>query len=297
MRDQAEFDPGLSTWTRGAFASASALPGVVRVGLALVEGGGRRLSFTASDRAGAGGPEWCFVDAYDDVPLNVAVRHGRSVLGDWDALRGRYPTFVGRQDASSTTALAAIPITASGQTLGGCVLFFDAPQRFGPDERRRLADLGRELGEDLRRTQQRLHRAASPFASDDAPAGALMATHHVAPDPAAVRSARTFLHSTLSTWNIAGDVADAAVLCLSELVTNAVIHTRAGCAVRTLLDRGVLTTSVRDLGRGDHTTRTAPTTDPLKVHGRGLQIVEALATRWGSTLDTEGTTVWFVFDL
>jgi hypothetical protein len=33
------------------------------------------------------------------------------------------------------------------------------------------------------------------------------------------------------------------------------------------------------------------------VHGRGLQLVEALSSRWGYELDADGTTVWFVLDL
>jgi anti-sigma regulatory factor (Ser/Thr protein kinase) len=85
------------------------------------------------------------------------------------------------------------------------------------------------------------------------------------------------------------------VLCLSELVTNALIHTPTGCAVRVLLDDGVLTTTVRDAGASDAGT-VEPLEDPLRVHGRGLQLVEAVAARWGSELDSVGTTVWFVLE-
>ena len=34
----------------------------------------------------------------------------------------------------------------------------------------------------------------------------------------------------------------------------------------------------------------------MRVHGRGLQLVEALADRWGSERDAAGTTVWFVIE-
>ena len=89
--------------------------------------------------------------------------------------------------------------------------------------------------------------------------------------------------------------ADNARTVVSELVTNALLHTHAGCSVRVVLDRGVLTTSVRDAGvRG---VRHAPAPEePLQVHGRGLQLVESLSSRWGSDLDSSGTTVWFVLD-
>ncbi|MCW2772326.1 MAG: ATP-binding region ATPase domain protein [Nocardioides sp.] len=58
------------------------LPGVVRVGIAPTEGGGRRLRFLAADAGDAGDKagddtvEWCHVDAYDDVPLMAVVRTG-----------------------------------------------------------------------------------------------------------------------------------------------------------------------------------------------------------------------------
>ena len=39
-----------------------------------------------------------------------------------------------------------------------------------------------------------------------------------------------------------------AVLCLSELVTNALIHARTGCAIRAVLEQNTLTVTVRDGG-------------------------------------------------
>ncbi len=33
------------------------------------------------------------------------------------------------------------------------------------------------------------------------------------------------------------------------------------------------------------------------MHGRGLQLVEALADRWGSERDALGTSVWFALEL
>ena len=82
------------------------------------------------------------------------------------------------------------------------------------------------------------------------------------------------------------------MLCLSELVTNAVIHSHDGCLGRVRLDQGVLHTTVRDHGTAGAASE-VQLEDPLRVHGRGLLVVEALATRWGYELDTEGTTVWF----
>ena len=86
------------------------------------------------------------------------------------------------------------------------------------------------------------------------------------------------------------------ILCLSELVTNAMIHTGAGCELRVVLDRGVLTTTVRDGGPSVVVDLSSATVDPLAVHGRGLELVDSLSTRWGSDLDAIGMSVWFVLE-
>jgi anti-sigma regulatory factor (Ser/Thr protein kinase) len=95
---------------------------------------------------------------------------------------------------------------------------------------------------------------------------------------------------------VGDDDLDSAVLCLSELVTNAVIHTRSGCEVRLVLDGGLVTGTVRDLGGALRPPGDGRSRDPLRVHGRGLQLVDALATRWSSEPDADGTTVWFALE-
>jgi anti-sigma regulatory factor (Ser/Thr protein kinase) len=290
-------DTGLNiaAWARDALALMNDVSGVCRVGLALAEGGGRRLRFTASERDSDAGVEWCHVDAYDDVPLNTAVRTGKPVLGTLDDLGERYAGFVERQRGTSTVALAAIPIVTTGQTLGGYVLFFDRPQAFDQEHLLELARVGGDLGAALRRAQQRESRPSVARSDEQVPASAVVAVHDVPPDPAAVAQARRFLRHTLHDWGIDEETTDTAVLCLSELVTNAVIHTHADCVVRVLLEQGILTTTVRDSGTPDAGS-VEQFDDPLRVHGRGLQLVDALATRWGSELDTAGTTVWFVLE-
>jgi anti-sigma regulatory factor (Ser/Thr protein kinase) len=284
------------TWVRSALADLGQVPGVHRVGLALAEGGGRRLLFCASDRDNEGKVDWCEIDAYDHVPLNHSVRTGEAVAGSLDELEGRYPAFVDRQP-STVMALASLPIMAAGHIQGGYVLFYDTPQRFDKPQLCGLEDLGARLGADLRRAQ----RTTAPFGRSlaDEPVwdGALVATYSVAADPRAVAAARHFVLDTLSTWGIDEGTVDMAILCLSELVTNAMIHTDAGCQLRVVLDRGVLTTTVRDGGSSVLVDLSSVTVDPLAVHGRGLHLVEALSTRWGSELDTVGMTVWFVLEL
>lgn len=296
---------GIDTWAQDALASLADRPGVRRVGLALVEGGGRRLRFTASDRPGHGqgdvqggrAVEWCDVDAYDDVPLNVALRSGAMVVGTLEDLSERFPDYVERQAGTPTVALAAVPVHAAGRPVGGYVLFFDHLQTFDGDQRHELAHVGRQLGTTLQRARLRdVPRPTSDASDEPVPPGVLVTAHDVTPDPAAVAVARRFLRQTLDSWDVDDETADTAVLCLSELVTNAVIHSHAGCSVQVRLEENVLTTTVRDGGTADAATL-AQLDDPLQVHGRGLKVVDALAARWGYELDSGGNTVWFVLNV
>lgn len=286
--------PDLQAWTREAFARTLAWPDVRRVGLALVEGGGRRLRFTASDRGGVG-VDWCHVDAYEDIPLNSVVRTGQAVHGTVAELGERYATFAARQRGTGTASVAAVPVVAAGQVLGGYVVFFERPQPFDEQQLADLAGVGAALGEALRRAQRQRQRRELSLADEPVPEGARVAFHEVPADPAAVMPARWFLRATLEEWSVPTDAVDVAVLCLSELVTNALVHAHGGCVVRVMLEDGVLTTTVRDGGTARPGRPTLPD-DPLQVHGRGLQLVEVLSSRWGSELDDAGTTVWFVLD-
>lgn len=285
----------MTAWTRSALARLGEIPGVWRVGLALIEGGGRQLRFTASDRALAEGIEWCRVDAYDDVPLNTAIRTGTSVLGALEDIEDAYPDFVARQSGTATVAVAAVPIVAAGQPLGGYVMFFDHPQAFDRKKRLELANVGADLGSALRRIQRRGYSPDVAHVEEPQPPGTAVALHNVPPDPTAVAQARRFLRTTLQDWGIDEDTTEAAVLCLSELVTNAVIHSHGGCVVRVLLEGGALTTTVRGSSTPDGAAVEVPY-DPLPVHGRGLQLVEALAARWGHQLEPVGSTAWFVLE-
>lgn len=280
-------------WVRSVLARLRQMPGVHRAGLALAEGGGRRLLFCASDRDNERRVQWCEVDAYDRVPLNFSVRTGEAVVGSLDDLAGNYPAFTDRQ-TPTVRALASLPIVVAGHIQGGYVLFYDTPQPFDRPQLIELEDLGANLGAELRRVQRTTTHASRSLVDEPVPNGGLAATYSVAADPRAVASARHFMLGTLASWGIDADTVDTAILCLSELVTNAMIHTDAGCELRVVLDRGVLTATVRDGGSSLVVDLGNITVDPLAVHGRGLQLVDALSTRWGSELDTVGMTVWFV---
>lgn len=274
------------------------LPGVTRVGVALTEGGGRRLRFSASDRDNTRTVDWCHVDAYDDVPLNTVVRTGSPVVGSVDEIEPRYTELVARHREAGVAALAALPVSAGGPPLGGYVLFYDRAQPFDDEQLRLLAEHGRRLAGDVRRAQQRAPRPSTPPVEIENADAVRVAVLEAEGEPQAVGVTRRAVRALLIEWGTDDDVVDTALLCLSEIVTNAVIHTGAASEVRAALGEGVLTLTVRDQGVPG-TGRLAASDDPevLRVHGRGLQLVDALSTRWGFDLDAVGTTVWFVLDL
>ncbi|HUY51706.1 MAG TPA: ATP-binding protein [Streptosporangiaceae bacterium] len=111
--------------------------------------------------------------------------------------------------------------------------------------------------------------------------------------PAQVREARQFLAAILDGRSAADD----AVLCLCELVTNAVLYSRSGepgghFTVRAQLHDNVLRVEVRDDG-GPWIWPAYPDGQ----HGRGLHIVAQLARACGRTGDaTAGWSVWFKID-
>ena len=139
---------------------------------------------------------------------------------------------------------------------------------------RRVADRGRRIG-----------RSASRCALEDDPRAAGVARQVPARDPA-------------PAWGVDDDPVETAELCLSELVTNAVIHAGATSDLTLTLDDGLLTVAVRDHGgAGAASAQVVEDEDPMRVFGRGLVLVEALSDSWGSVRDAVGTTSWFVLDL
>lgn len=109
-----------------------------------------------------------------------------------------------------------------------------------------------------------------------------------------VARARAHLRSHLYRWGLTEDLGHTAQLVISEFVTNAVLHTdtgRIGCRLH--LNGSRLRIEVADEGTQTRTPQPR-TADPDEVNGRGLQLVGALAQRWGvSARGTRcGRVVW-----
>ena len=85
---------------------------------------------------------------------------------------------------------------------------------------------------------------------------------------------------------------DAAQLVASELVTNAVIHARTSIDLTLRFLPPLLHIAVRDRAGG--IPRITGIIDESSESGRGLVLVDALATRWGSFVPHGGKVVWAV---
>ncbi len=132
---------------------------------------------------------------------------------------------------------------------------------------------------------------AQPTATAPAPTGA--ATHTFPQERRSVGRARDALRHQLAIWHVDADVTDSAVLLLSELATNAVRATTAGCrtiGVRFELTGAELRLEVSDGSGKQPTLKHAGDEEEC---GRGLALVAALADRWGvEPLDAVGKVVW-----
>ena len=111
-------------------------------------------------------------------------------------------------------------------------------------------------------------------------------------DAGQVRAARRFLAGLLDGCPATGD----ALLCVSELATNAVLHSRSGgpggrFTVRATRRAGSVRVEVVDEGGPWGHER-----DGDGQSGRGLLIVGELASRWGREDGAGRRTMWFELD-
>lgn len=283
---------GVAQWAESALEELRELAGVRRVGLALVEGGGRRLIFASTDRDPSD-LEWCHIDAFDDLPLNDALGSGTKLVGLLDELDPRYEPFVATQQKAGFAAIAAVPFKDSGRVLGGFVLYYPQSQSFDASQCAQLDELADAHAVRLHAALRRPGPSRPAYLPSE---DSLTAAQEFPADPASAPKARRFLRATLAQWGVDEETASTAALCLTELVTNALIHAHSGCCVQVELRDQVLRTEVHDAGPGVH-LQLAADEDRHRLHGRGLQIVDAMASRWGQIDGPDRAVVWFALDL
>jgi PAS domain S-box-containing protein len=135
-------------------------------------------------------------------------------------------------------------------------------------------------GDDIAILAARLPEDSRPWAS---------ATYQLPTEQEAVATSRRLVAATLRRWEIPPGVTDDVVLLTSELVTNAIIHGRPPIELRLRRMAADLLLEVIDtatlLPRKQQPT-------PDDEHGRGLQIVELLADRWGTRATERGKSMW-----
>ncbi|MER5428178.1 SpoIIE family protein phosphatase [Streptomyces sp. NPDC002588] len=108
--------------------------------------------------------------------------------------------------------------------------------------------------------------------------------------PEAARQARRFTRRSLRSWGVPQDAMDTALLVVSELVTNALVHTDGPVRLDLTLIAERLRVAVTDA---------SPRTPVKPAHlgwestgGRGILLVEAMSDAWGTLPVSGGKQVW-----
>ncbi|MEU6703321.1 ATP-binding protein [Streptomyces wuyuanensis] len=122
----------------------------------------------------------------------------------------------------------------------------------------------------------------------------------VGPDPAEVGRARRWARSRLAGSGIGDDepLAETLVLLISELVTNAVVHTGCPAVLRMLFGLGAAEVGTVRVEVADNCARPP---QPRRsagddTGGRGLELVDGLADRWGWKREGAGKSIWCEVD-
>ncbi|MFF3909338.1 ATP-binding protein [Streptomyces sp. NPDC001848] len=127
----------------------------------------------------------------------------------------------------------------------------------------------------------------------------------IRPDPAEVGRARRWARSRLAGSGIAADepLAETLILLVSELVTNAVVHTGCPAVLRLLLTGACADPSGAPAGTVRLEVADASARPPQPRHaggeetgGRGLELVDGLADRWGWDAEGAGKRIWCEVD-
>ncbi|HWS32468.1 MAG TPA: ATP-binding SpoIIE family protein phosphatase [Actinoplanes sp.] len=117
------------------------------------------------------------------------------------------------------------------------------------------------------------------------------ATMQVAAEPTGPSRVRQWMTTRLREWHVPEAVIGSAILCTSELTTNALLHAGTPAQVHIDLNAERLLVSVADTGTRGSVIRARA--DTLASRGRGLGLIEELSDSWGTDPTVRGSTVWF----
>ncbi|MEU9992942.1 ATP-binding protein [Streptomyces sp. NPDC048045] len=115
------------------------------------------------------------------------------------------------------------------------------------------------------------------------------------PVAGAVSAARLRARVVLADWNVSPEIVEDALLVVSELLTNAIVHALPPAVLRLVWVRcdglGTLRVEVSDAGPALAAGHSRPGIDPDE-HGRGEGIVHAVADSHGIHIHGAGVTRW-----
>ena len=111
--------------------------------------------------------------------------------------------------------------------------------------------------------------------------------------PPSVPEARRFTVTTLTAWGL-DETAWSAAQVVSELATNCTLHARSDSVLRLSVSGESVRVEATDRAPGGLYARQYSST---ATTGRGLRIVETLASAWGVESTADGKTVWALLPL
>lgn len=120
---------------------------------------------------------------------------------------------------------------------------------------------------------------------------AVSSTYELPSQPSSARLARRLARGAMG--GCAEPVVETAELLITELISNAVRHAASPPVMRIDVESGTVRVAVSD---------TSPKTPDVRQPdleaegGRGLLLVESLATSWGWTRTSDGKQIWFTLD-
>jgi two-component sensor histidine kinase len=131
---------------------------------------------------------------------------------------------------------------------------------------------------------------ASPTSTEGEPVHPLPSSRRwTVVSPAQLAELRAQLRHLANRWALPDDCTDRLVMIVNELVSNAIDHARTNCDITVRHTRSIVRILVAD---DSPLPPRMPSRDINAARGRGLQMVQALANRWGWTARRRGKTVW-----
>ncbi|KOV77810.1 ATP-binding protein [Nocardia sp. NRRL S-836] len=109
------------------------------------------------------------------------------------------------------------------------------------------------------------------------------------PEGGSCARARQVVRDAAASWKLSEDLADDAQLVVTELVSNGIDHGEGPITLTVTRKAAGMLVEVHERSSKQPLVRPV---DPSSARGRGMQLVQALSVRWGTTPDGGGKVVW-----